>query len=121
MTLSVHGVHCDLGDALKTHVAEKLQTLDQKFFGRGLDATVTFSKTETKGFRANIVAHVGHKTYQADSAGKGAHQALDSAANLLAKQLRREKHRVRDSHHGAKLKARVDEMLVERAEAAALA
>ena len=118
MTLSVHGVHCDLGEALKTHVTEKLQSLDEKFFSRGLDATVTFSKTETKGFRANIVAHVGHKTYQADSAGKGAHQALDAAANLLAKQLRREKQRVRDSHHGAKLKARMDELITERAEAA---
>lgn len=119
MTLSVHGVHCDLGDALKTHVTEKLSSINEKFFGRDLDATVTFSKTQTKGFRANIVAHVGHKTYQADCAGKGAHQALDAAANLLAKQLRRDKHKVRDSHHGAKLKNRVEEMAIERATALA--
>lgn len=114
MTLSVHGVHCDLGEALKTHVSEKLGGIHEKFFGRNLEASVTFSKTETKGFRANIVTHVGHKMYQADATAKDAHMALDVAANKLAKQLRREKTRQRDSHHGAKLKARIEDMLETR-------
>lgn len=114
MTLTVHGVHCELGEALKIHAAEKLQALDEKYFGRGVNASVTFSKTEHKGFRANIITHVGTRTYQADATAKDAHKALDAAAGKLGKQMRREKARVRDSHHGAKLKARLDDMIDAR-------
>lgn len=113
MTLTVHGVHCELGDALKAHVTEKLQTLDEKYFGRGVNASVTFSKTEHKGFRANIITHVGSRTYQADAIARDAHKALDAAASKLSKQLRRDKSRVRDGH-GAKMKARLDELLDAR-------
>ena len=113
MTLTVHGVHCELGEALKAHVTEKLQTLDEKFFGRGVNASVTFSKTEHKGFRANIITHIGSRTYQADATAKDAHRALDAAASKLTKQLRREKNRVRDGH-GARMKARLDELIETR-------
>lgn len=114
MTLAVHGVHCDLGEALKVHVSEKLQAIHQKYFGRKLEASVTFSKTESRGFRANIVTHVGHKLYQADATAKDAHLALEGAANKLARQLSKDKARVRDSHHGAKLKARMDDLIEAR-------
>ncbi len=114
MTLSIHGNHCNLGDALKEHAVQKMQTLSEKYFGRSLDATVTFSKTENKGFRANIVNHVGNRVYQADAVGKTAHLALETAADKLAKQLRRSKTRVRDDHKNRQ-KEMLDSVLEETA------
>ncbi len=112
MTLSVHGVHCELGEALKLHATEKLSTLDEKYFGRGLDASVTLSKTESKQFRVNIVQHSANKTFQADAVSRDAHQALDSACTKLAKQMRRMKQRIRDDHHNRD-KRRLDRDLNE--------
>lgn len=111
MTLSIHGNHCNLGEALKEHAVQKMQTISEKYFGRALDATVTFSKTENKGFRANIVNHVGNRVYQADAVGRNAHMALEIAADKLAKQLRRTKTRVRDDHH-AREKAQLEQAVL---------
>lgn len=112
MTLQIHGKQCDLGNALKEHADETLRALDEKYFGLGVNATITFSKTEHKGFRANIVNHVGHKIYQADATGRNAHIALSNAADKLAKQLRRTKTRVRDDHHNRE-KSRIGDRVAE--------
>lgn len=114
MTLSIHGNHCDLGESLKAHATQKMQALAEKYFGRSLDASVTFSKTENKGFRANIVNHVGHRVYQADATGRTAHLALEAASDKLAKQLRRDKTRVRDDHKNRQ-KERLDNALEQGA------
>ncbi len=98
MTLSLRGIHCDLGQALKDRATEKLTSLDEKYFGRGLNASVTISKTERKRFRVNIIQHTGNRDFQADAASRDAHRALDKACEKLAKQMRRTKQRVRDDH-----------------------
>ena len=112
MTLSVHGVHCDLGQAIKKHAEAKLASLDEKYFGRGLNASVTISKTEKKLFRTNIVYHTGNRDYQAEAVARDAHVALEKASNKLGKQLRRMKAKMRDNHHNRE-KLRLDETLNE--------
>lgn len=112
MTLSVHGIHCDLGDALKAHATEKLSTLNEKYFGRGLNASVTVSKTESKQFRVNILQHSGNRDFQADAVARDAHKALDLASAKLAKQMRRMKARVRDDHRNLEKRA-IDRSLNE--------
>jgi len=44
MELSVHGKQIDVGDALRSHVEDKLEDLNEKYFNHATFATVTFSK-----------------------------------------------------------------------------
>lgn len=112
MTLSVHAIHCESGDAFKEHALLKLSQLDEKYFGRGLNASVTLSKTEGKKFRTNIVFHSGPRDFQADAVSHNAHRSLEKASAKLAKQLRRMKARVRDDHRN-RAKKQLDNALNE--------
>ena len=42
MELAVHGKQMDVGDALRTHVDEKLSVINAKFFNRAIDTSVIF-------------------------------------------------------------------------------
>ncbi len=99
MNLSVHGKQMDLGDALHTHVEEKLGDINSKYFNRAIDATVTFAP-EGHGFvKTHISIRVGKDILvMSDSQGGDAYVAFDTAADKVAKQLRRYKRRLRDHH-----------------------
>ncbi len=113
MNLSVHGKQMDLGQALHTHVEEKLGDINSKYFNRAIDATVTFAP-EGHGFvKTHISIRIGKDIMvMSDSQGNDAYLAFDSAADKVAKQLRRYKRRLRDHHErtdlspGASTKAR---------------
>jgi len=99
MNLSVKGQHVDVGDALRAHIEEKLETLKGKYFNRVTDATVLFSKPAEYLFRANLTFHVGHDVkVQGSSENQDPYTAFDEAADRVAKQLRRYKTRLRDHH-----------------------
>lgn len=102
MNLSVHGKQMDLGQALHTHVEEKLGDLNTKYFNRAIDANVTFAP-EGHGFvKTHISIRVGKDIMvMSDSQGADAYVAFDTAADKVAKQLRRYKRRLRDHHEGA--------------------
>ena len=123
MQLTVQGKQIDVGDALRTHVTEKLEELNTKYFNHATFATVTFSK-EGHGhgvFKAQIHIRIGKDIMVlADSEAGDAHAAFDSAAEKVAKQLRRYKKRLRDHHdrmeqtpEGEILKARYYTLAVE--------
>lgn len=99
MNLSVHGKQMDLGDALHTHVETKLGDINSKYFNRAIDATVTFAP-EGHGFvKTHISIRVGKDILvMSDSQGGDAYIAFDTAADKVAKQLRRYKRRLRDHH-----------------------
>lgn len=101
MNLSVHGKQMDLGDALHTHVEGKLEDINSKYFNRAIDATVTFAP-EGHGFvKTHISIRVGKDIMvMSDSQGGDAYVAFDTAADKVAKQLRRYKRRLRDHHEG---------------------
>jgi ribosomal subunit interface protein len=98
MNLTVNGKGIDVGEALRSHVGDSLERVFDKYFSNPIEATVTFSK-QGYLFRAQISVHVGRGIdMQADGEGADAYLAFDSAAEAVAKRLRRHKRRLRDHH-----------------------
>ena len=91
----------DLGDALRTHITEKLEDINAKYFNHATDATVTLSK-EGHGhgtIKAHISIRIGKDIMvMADDIAGDPYGAFDSAAEKVAKQMRRYKKRLRDHH-----------------------
>lgn len=91
----------DVGDALRTHVTEKLEEINSKYFNHATFATVTFSK-EGHGhgqIKAHIQIRIGKDiSVMADTLAGDAHGAFDAASEKVAKQMRRYKKRLRDHH-----------------------
>lgn len=99
MQLSVHGKQMDLGEALHTHVEEKLGDINSKYFNRAIDATVTFAPEGQSFVKTHISIRIGKDIMvMSDSQGVDAYVAFDTAADKVAKQLRRYKRRLRDHH-----------------------
>jgi ribosomal subunit interface protein len=102
MDIRVSGHQVATGDALATHVEERLQGIADKYFARAISAEVTFGRgPHDVGFKCDIVAHVmkglvlkGHHEAQ------DAHPAFDGAAEKIEKQLRRYMRRLKDRHAG---------------------
>lgn len=101
MELTVHGKQMDVGDALRTHVADKITDLNEKYFNRATYATVTFSR-EGHGHprtKAHISIQVGGNIMVvADAIENDPYQSFESAASKVGKQLRRYKRKLRDHH-----------------------
>jgi ribosomal subunit interface protein len=98
MNLTVNGKGIDVGEALRTYVAEGLGKVFEKYFSNPIEATVTFSKQGYR-FHAMVSVHVGRGILmQAEDDGGDAYAAFDIAAETIAKRLRRHKRRLRDHH-----------------------
>lgn len=99
MQLTVQGKQMDLGDALKSHVSEKLEDINAKYFNRAIDATVTFSPEGQSFTKTLISIRVGKDIMViSDATETDPYIAFDQAADKVAKQLRRYKRRLRDHH-----------------------
>ena len=99
MQLSVQGKQIDVGAALTTHVEEKLNDLNNKYFNRAIDATVQFSREGHGFFKAHISIRVGKNILiMGDAVESDIYLAFDMAAAKVAKQLRRYKNRLRNHH-----------------------
>ncbi len=101
MNLIIQGKQMDLGDALRTHVTTKTEEINQKYFNHATDATIVFSQ-EGHGHgqvKVRISIRVGKDIMvMADSLEPDSYVAFDTAAEKVAKQLRRYKNRLRDHH-----------------------
>ncbi len=98
MKIAVTGHQIDIGDALKEHVAERLEHGVNKYFGDPIEAHVTFSR-EGGLFRAHVSVHIGKDLFaegRADDAE--VYASFNAAAEHVEKQLRRSKRRLRDHH-----------------------
>ncbi len=101
MHLSVKGKQLDVGDALRSHVADNLNAVVGKYFGRPIEATVVFSR-EAHLFKADISVHVGRGIMvQTFGEADQAHPAFDIACDKIAKRLRRYKERLKSHHSSA--------------------
>lgn len=100
----IEGKHIDIGDALRTHVTDKIDDLTQKYFNNTHAATVTFSK-EGHGhgtFKVHISIQVGKNIMiNAEAEAGDPYGAFDAAAEKAAKRLRRNKKKLRDHHERA--------------------
>ena len=98
MDIRVSGHQVETGEALKSHVADRLQGIASKYFSRALSAQATFGKgPHDHGFSCDIVVHVNQGVVL-KGAGNGAeaHPAFEQAADRIEKQLRRYVRRLKD-------------------------
>lgn len=80
MHIQVSGQQIDIGDALRTHVDEKLNTGVAKFFDHTIDAVVSFTR-ERERFLCNVAVHVySGLIMRADAAATEIYAAFDAAA-----------------------------------------
>jgi ribosomal subunit interface protein len=98
MRIQVSGKQIDVGDALRTHVEEKLDEVVEKFAERPVEAVVTFSRDRHE-FCADASVHLSTgMTVQAKSKANEIYAAFDGAIERMQKQLRRYKRRLKDHH-----------------------
>ena len=98
MQLSVKGKQLNVGDALRSHVSDSLSHILDKYFGDAIEVDVTISR-DGHMYRAVVAAHVGRGIQvQAQGDADQPYPAFDTAAEHLAKRLRRYKSRLRDHH-----------------------
>ncbi|MET0376991.1 MAG: ribosome-associated translation inhibitor RaiA [Rhizorhabdus sp.] len=97
MEIRVSGHQVNTGDALRTHVEERLHAIADKYFSRSLSAHVTFGRGQHgNGFSCDIVAHVMHGVILKGSGhAMDAHPAFDQAAERIETQLRRYMNRLK--------------------------
>lgn len=117
MQLTVQGKQMDLGDALKSHVEDKLEDINTKYFNRAIDAIVTFAPEGQAFTKTHISIRVGKDIMViSDATEADPYVSFDAAADKVAKQLRRYKRKLRDHHHKESAAAEADNYLpaVER-------
>jgi ribosomal subunit interface protein len=100
MDIRVSGHQVDTGEALKSHVNDRLQGIADKYFSRAISAHVTFGKgPHDHGFACDIISHVMQGVVlKGGGKAMDAHQAFDEASGKIEKQLRRYKRRLKDRH-----------------------
>ncbi len=98
MSLRVSGKNINIGEALRTHVTDRLNALTGKYFDGGVAGHVTISPEGT-GFRADCSLHLtSGMLLQADGRAQDPYGAFDQSADRIEKRLRRYKSRLK-SHH----------------------
>ncbi len=101
MDIQVNGKQIDIGDSLRSYVADKLTTGVLKYFEHPVDAQVTFSR-EGHTFKCDCSVHLRTgMVLQTQSQATDIYASFDSAEDRLEKRMRRYKRRLRD-HHAAK-------------------
>ena len=101
MELDIHGKQINVGDALRAHVEDKLNEIDQKYFNHATNATVTFTKEgHGHGLIKVTISYLVSKGIMINTEAEAgdAYGAFDSSAEKAAKRLRRNKKKLRDHH-----------------------
>ncbi|HUN49998.1 MAG TPA: ribosome-associated translation inhibitor RaiA [Candidatus Sulfotelmatobacter sp.] len=102
MQIQVSGKQIDIGDALRGHVAERLEALVGKYFDRAIEASVVFAR-EAHLFSADCLVHVGSGiSVQSHAKAAEIHASFDAALERIDKRLRRYKRRLRNHHANRK-------------------
>lgn len=98
MQVTVTGKQLDVGDALRSHVEDRLADSISKYFDHAIDSSVVLTRqSKGKQVRADISVHLGRGlTIQGHGETDDAYTAFDAAAERIAKQARRYKRRLRD-------------------------
>lgn len=99
MEIQISGKKIDVGDALRTHVSDRLEAGIVKYFDQPVDGQVSFAK-EGGDFRCDANIHLSSGiSLQAGGMAGDAYGAFDMAAERLEKRLRRYKRRLKDHHN----------------------
>lgn len=104
MQIQVTGKNISVGDSLRQHVEERLNSDVARYFDGTVSAHVTVEKQRSQ-FRSECTLHLATgMVLQAHGVDGNARIAFDTAASHLEKRLRRYKGRLRD-HHNRRRKA----------------
>ena len=104
MQVQVTGKHVDVGEALRTRVADELSSSIAKYFDRGGGAEVVVSR-EGGAFRVDCaVTLASGQQLTTHGVGGDAHVAFDAALAKMTKRVRRYKNRLKDHHPQAMAK-----------------
>jgi ribosomal subunit interface protein len=111
MDIRVSGHQVDTGEALRSHVDERMSAIADKYFSRAISAQVTFGKgPHDHGFTCDIHAHVPQGVVlKASERAADARAAFDAAGDKVEKQLRRYTRRLKD-RQGASMAEAVAEI-----------
>ncbi|MBM3576548.1 MAG: ribosome-associated translation inhibitor RaiA [Alphaproteobacteria bacterium] len=101
MSLRVSGKNLNIGESLRAHVTQRLETAAAKYFEGHVSGHVTISP-EGSGYRADCSLHLASGiVLQADGRAQEPYACFEQAADRLEKRLRRYKSRLRSHHeHG---------------------
>ena len=98
MQITVSGKQVELSDALRTRVGTSLDLMASKYFEHAIEAHVTFSRSRSN-FTCDINLHAGRGLQlRGEGEAAEANTAFDSAAEHVAKRLRRYRRRVNEHH-----------------------
>ncbi|NVK33882.1 MAG: ribosome-associated translation inhibitor RaiA [Rhodobacteraceae bacterium] len=107
MALRISGKNVDVGDALRTHVTDRIEDALSKYFAGGYTGHVTVSREGT-GFKSECMLHLDTGTVlQVSAQAQEPRHSFDAAADKIEKRLRRYKRKLKD-HHGNNSAARED-------------
>ena len=106
MQITVSGKQVELSDALRTRVAQQLDSIAGKYFDHALEAQVTFGRARSF-FTCDINVHAGRGLMlRGEGEAADANSAFDDAAEHIAKRLRRYRRRVNEHSREAANKER---------------
>lgn len=101
MDIRVSGHQMETGDALKTHVTDRMNAIADKYFSRTISASATFGRGPHDSVKCDIVSHVMQGVVlKAQGQAQEAHHAFENAADKIEKQLRRYTSRLKNKHPG---------------------
>jgi ribosomal subunit interface protein len=97
LDVRVAGHQVDTGDALRSHVSNRIGAITDKYFSRAVAANVTFGRGPHESFSCDIVAPVSQGiVLKASNYANDAHIAFEGAATKIERQLSRYVSRLRD-------------------------
>jgi ribosomal subunit interface protein len=112
MQVQVSGKHVDVGEALRTRVADDLLNSIGKYYERGGDAEVVVSR-DGHSFRVDcVVALASGQRLLSHGLGADAHSAFAAALAKIETRIRRYKHRLKSHSVAATAKAAETESLL---------
>ena len=98
MQIKITGKHIDIGDGLRQHVEEKLQSFRERFFDGSVHGAVTIEKQRGR-FLSDCSLHLATGLHlQAHSENAEPMACVDAALLHLEKQLKKYKQRLKDHH-----------------------
>ena len=104
MQIQITGKHIETGDALRAHVETQVEAGISKYFERGAEVHVTFSK-QGHSFRTDCTVHLDSGLRVQASADEGdVYACFEQALQKVEKQLRRYKRRLKNHHAKTALK-----------------
>ncbi len=106
MQILTTGKNLDIGEALRSHINERLDRDVAKYFDGAVRAHVTVEK-QRSAFSTDCTLHLSTGlTLQSHGEGGDAYSSFDFAAEHLEKRLRRYKRRLKDHHQANQNPAR---------------